>query len=60
MSKLEKTHLIFRYLPLLTAIKMTSEIVFVKVQSSGKSLLNKYKHVGSGKIKKIVEGKRNG
>ena len=60
MSKLEKTYLIFQYLPIFTAIKMTSEIVFVKVQFSGKSLLNKYKHVGSVKSKKIFEGKRNG
>ena len=58
-SKLEKTRLIFQYLPILTAIKMTSKIAFVKVQSSGKTLLNKYKHGGSGKSRKIFKGKRN-
>lgn len=41
MSKLEKTRLIFQYLPFLMAMKMTSEIAFVKVRSAGKAILNK-------------------
>ena len=41
MSKLEKTRLMFRYLPFLTAMKGTSEIIFIKVRFAGRAILNK-------------------
>ncbi len=41
MSKLDKTCLIFRYLPFLTIVEATSKIIIEKVQSVGRAILNK-------------------